>query len=44
MGVGAHLQVLSAVGSKYDAGPEASHRVIHQDGDRVSFRGLGKTL
>ncbi|EFJ43181.1 hypothetical protein VOLCADRAFT_96640 [Volvox carteri f. nagariensis] len=29
--------VISAVGA-YDAAPEASHRIVHQDGDRSTFR------
>lgn len=32
------LQVLAAIEGQYDAGSEASHRVVHQDGDRVTFR------
>jgi hypothetical protein len=32
------MQVLDAIERQYDAGSEASHRVIHQDGDRVTFR------
>ena len=31
-------QVLAAIEGQYDAGSEASHRVVHQDGDRVTFR------
>ena len=31
-------QVLAAMQGQYDAGPEASHQVVHQDGDRVTFR------
>ena len=31
-------QVLAAMQGQYDAGPEASHRVVHQDGDRATFR------
>jgi len=34
-------QVLAAVTGAYDTGPEASHRVIHQDGDRITFKRLG---
>ena len=30
-------QVLTAIEGGYDMGPEASHRVIHQDGDRETF-------
>ena len=32
------FQVLAAIEGQYDAGSEASHRVVHQDGDRVTFR------
>ncbi len=34
-------QVIAACSGAYDAGPEASHRVIHQDGDRTTFRMSG---
>lgn len=33
------MQVIAACSGAYDAGPEASHRVIHQDGDRNTFAG-----
>ena len=36
-------QVLTAIEGGYDIGPEASHRVIHQDGDRETFEeGIAK--
>ena len=35
------LQMDRAIGGQYDAGSEASHRIIHQDGDRSSFRECG---
>ena len=38
------LQVEEAIKGQYDAGPEASHRVIHEDGDRETFLKLRKTF
>jgi hypothetical protein len=36
------LQVLAAIEGQYDSGPEVSHRIVHQDGDRVTFRDCGR--
>lgn len=35
------MQVIRACSGAYDAGSEASHRVIHQDGDRTTFKRAG---
>lgn len=39
-----HVQVLAAAKGTYGTGPEASHRVIHRDGDRITFKRLGPKL
>jgi hypothetical protein len=34
------LQCREVIDAEYDIGTEASHHVIHQDGDRITFQAL----